>query len=164
MATFFYHGEELLLTFRPLSYLLSVTTLDTAPRQIQTTMLKLERLTLAMAEVEGWTPVIAGPTSSGSRSYRHHNPLNLRASPFAVAIVDGFAVFQSDEDGFAAARWDIRQKAKGNTVTGLNGESTLRELIHVWAPEQDGNDPASYLQNVCHMTGFIERMKLKELL
>lgn len=127
-------------------------------------MLKLERLTLAMAEMEGWTTLAASPTSSGSHSYRSHNPGNLRASPFAVAVVDGFAVFQTDEDGFAALRWDIRQKAKGNTVTGLNGESTLRELINKWAPSSDGNDPASYLQNVCHMTGFLENMKLKELL
>lgn len=117
-----------------------------------------------MAEVEGWTPSGPSPSMTGSRSYRNHNPLNLRASPFAVAIKDNFAVFASDADGFAAARWDIRQKARGNTSTGLNGESTLRELIRVWAPSEDGNDPASYLQHVVHMTGFREDMKLKEFL
>lgn len=127
-------------------------------------MLKLERLTLAMAEVEGWTPSDAAPTLSGSRSYRNHNPLNLRASPFAEGSNGGFAVFNTDMDGFAAARWDIRQKARGNTSSGLTGESTLRDLIKVWAPSEDGNDPASYLQHVCHMTGFLETMKLKEFL
>lgn len=127
-------------------------------------MLKLERLTLAMAEMEGWTPSTASPLPGGSRSYRNHNPLNLRQSPFAIGTLDGFAVFATDADGFAAARWDIRQKARGNTSTGLNGDSTLRALIKVWAPAEDGNDPASYLQHVCHMTGFREDMQLKELL
>lgn len=127
-------------------------------------MLKLKRLVVAMAEHEGWNHPEPGLNPHGSRSYRHHNPLNLRASPFAVAVVDGFAVFQTDTDGLAGAEWDIKQKAKGNTSTGLNAESTLRDLIHVWAPESDGNDPSSYIQHVCHMTGFLETMKLKEFL
>jgi len=127
-------------------------------------MFKLERLTLAMAEHEGWLHRGKVQGNEGSLSYRNHNPLNLRKSPFAVGYANNFAVFKTDMDGFAAARWDIRQKAIGNTSTGLNGESTLRDLIRVWAPASDGNDPDSYLQNICHMSGLLETVRLKELL
>jgi len=67
-------------------------------------------------------------------------------------------------DGFAAARWDIMQKARGNTSTGLNGESTLAEMLAVWAPISDGNDVGRYVENVCYMSGLEPTMKLKDLL
>lgn len=127
-------------------------------------MLKLERLAYAMAEHEGWGTQIDTPATSGTASFRNHNPGNLRASPFEVGKSFGFSIFRTDMDGFAALKWDIMQKAKGNTTTGLNGNSTLSDLIHVWAPSQDGNNPQSYLQDVLHMTGFIATMKLSELL
>jgi len=47
-----------------------------------------------------------------------------------------------------AFHWDLMQKAHGNTVTGLNGKSTLRELIYKWAPPNDNNDTEKYLQYV----------------
>jgi len=73
-------------------------------------------------------------------------------------------VFRTEQDGWAAFRWDIRQKAQGKTVTGLDGDSTLRELIFVWAPPQDGNNTEAYLSDVLRMTGFNENMRLSEFL
>jgi hypothetical protein len=127
-------------------------------------MLKLERLVLAMAEHEGWNDQTRAPASAGSRSYRNHNPGNMRSSPLAIGKASGFAVFNSDEDGFAAMRLDIMQKATGHTSTGLNGNSSLADLIQVWAPTADGNDPNSYLNHVLQMTGFVASMKLSDLL
>lgn len=117
-----------------------------------------------MAEQEGWSPTGKTTTPGGSASYRRHNPGNLRASPMAVGTENGFAVFNTDNDGFAAFKWDLIQKAAGNTSTGLSGKSTLADLIHVWAPASDGNDPAGYLQSVLTKTGFTANMKLAELL
>ncbi len=127
-------------------------------------MLKLERLVLAMAEQEGWQPINPATGFAGSASYRRHNPLNLRASPFSIATENGYCVFKSDADGYAAAEWDIRQKALGNTRSGLTGNSTLRDFIRVWAPTEDGNNPESYLQNVLTHTGFKDNMVLSSLL
>ncbi len=127
-------------------------------------MLKLQRLVLAMADREGWDPINPAANFAGSASYRRHNPLNLRASPFAYAIENNYCVFKTDADGFAAAEWDIRQKAVGNTRTGLNGDSTLRDLITIWAPKDDHNDPKSYLKFVLTATGFVDTMLLSELL
>jgi len=109
---------------------------------------KIERLMLAMTDFEGWTPPNKNTPKGGSMSYRNHNPGNLRNSPFASSTQDGFAVFRSDFVGFMAFHWDLMQKAHGNTVTGLNGKSTLRELIYKWAPPNDNNDTEKYLQYV----------------
>lgn len=117
-----------------------------------------------MAEVEGWAPLGKTSTPGGSASYRRHNPGNLRSSPFEIGKDGGFSIFKTDTEGFIALQWDIRQKATGNTSSGLTGESTLKQLIHIWAPTEDGNNPASYLKQVTFMTGFSESMKLKELL
>lgn len=126
--------------------------------------LKIERLMVAMAAHEGWYPCGTPGYENGSRAYRNHNPGNLRASPFASKILDGYAVFKSDEVGWLAFRFDLIQKAKGNTSTGLNGNSTLKELIGKWAPPEDGNQTSAYLNDVVRMSGLPETTKLAELL
>lgn len=127
-------------------------------------MLKIERLAWAITEIEGWLNPLETKTPGGSRSYRNHNPGNLRGSPFAVGSLENYAVFNTDYDGFEALKWDLRQKARGNSSTGLNGNSTLADLIHVWAPASDNNAPESYLKQLCTKTGFSPSMRLKELL
>ena len=125
--------------------------------------LKLERLCLSIAEREGWKTNIDDPINGGSHSWRNHNPGNLRASPFSIGTKNGFAVFKTDADGFFALHWDIRQKAKGNTVTGLNGDSTLADLIYVWAPASDGNNPEQYLIDIVLMSGIDRQTKLSNI-
>lgn len=117
-----------------------------------------------MMEHEGWEPLTASATGYDSRSYRHHNPLNLRSSPFQIGTKDNFAVFKTDMDGLAAAIWDIRQKAKGNTITGLNGNSTISDLLYKWAPPGDANNTEAYIKNVCILTGLARTSRLKDLL
>jgi hypothetical protein len=119
---------------------------------------------LAMAEHEGWEAIGSVKNAVGTRAYRHHNPGNLRASPFAERVVDGFAVFKNCWLGFNAFQWDLTQKAKGNTSTGLGPESTLRDLIYTWAPPSDNNNSEAYLESVVKMTGFPADMQLKYLL
>lgn len=116
-----------------------------------------------MRQVEGWFPAGDANYPNGSRSYRNHNPLNLRASPHAIHILDGYAVFLTDIDGWAAARWDITQKATGNTRTGLGPKSTIVDLIRIWAPPGDSNDTQWYISQVLTGTGFEETMTLSEL-
>ena len=127
-------------------------------------MFKLEQLALAMITIEGWHANGLTKTPGGSRSYRNHNPGNLRSSPTEVKNVEGFSVFRTDLDGWNAMIWDLTQKAKGNTSTGLGPEKTLLDLVKIWAPAGDNNDPAGYLMKICEQTGFKATMKLKELL
>ncbi len=124
----------------------------------------MERLALAMAEHEGWTPCNFQGNIFGSRAYRNHNPGNLRSSPFQVAKSSGFSVFKTDADGWYALLYDLMIKATGQSTTGLTGKSTIKELIYKWAPASDGNNPDSYLADVLKMTGFSADTKLNELL
>jgi len=124
---------------------------------------KIERLMLAIAEHEGWNPPGINTPAGGSRAYRNHNPGNLRSSPFQISQVDGFAVFRNDFVGYMALHWDLMQKAKGNTVTGLGPESTIKDLIYVWAPPSDNNATDEYVKSVCLKSGFQPTTKLKEI-
>ena len=127
-------------------------------------MTKLDRLIMAIASFEGWIPAGQAPNEIGSLSWRNHNPGNLRKSPFEIANKEGFSIFSTDQEGMFALKWDISQKAKGKTVTKLTGESTLRDLIFVYAPPVEGNEPEKYLEAVLTMTGFSETMKLREFI
>lgn len=124
---------------------------------------KVERLMMAISEHEGWIPPSEKNGYKASRSYRNHNPGNLRSSPFSHSIDGGYAVFANDFVGFNALQWDLLQKARGNTVTGLNGKSTLRELIYKWAPPTDSNDTEAYIRSVVRATGLSESTSLEEI-
>lgn len=124
---------------------------------------KVDALMRAIVKHEGWNVPAINTPQSGSRSYRNHNPGNLRKSPFAATYVDNFAVFANDFIGYMALHWDLMQKAHGNTVTGLTAQSTIRELIFVYAPPDDDNDSEAYLQAVLKETGFLEQTTLGEI-
>ncbi len=124
---------------------------------------KVDALMMAIAHHEGWHPPADGDTSGGSRAYRNHNPGNLRSSPYAHSTVDGFAVFRNDFVGFMALHWDLLQKSRGNTVTGLTGQSTIRDLIYVWAPPSDNNDTEAYIASVERSMGVPASTTLAEI-
>lgn len=124
----------------------------------------LQRLAYAMAVHEGWSAPGDNNNPSGSVSYRNNNPLNLRSSPFMHKSVGGFAQFETEMEGWAAAIYDLRQKALGNTTTRLNGSSTIRDLIYVWAPPTDNNNTEAYIAHVCKLTGFTKDTTLSSLL
>ena len=96
---------------------------------------KLLRLAQAIVSYEGWeTPVdCAKESTPGSRSWRDHNPGNLRSSPFAIGMRGGFAVFVTDDTGFFALVWDLWSKCRGETRTGLCSYSSLADLIRVYS-------------------------------
>lgn len=125
---------------------------------------KIIKLARSMSEFEGWQPSggSLGPLSS-SLSYRNHNPGNLRWSSFMLGTREGFAVFINDEVGFWAMMYDIWLKAQGKTITGLNGESTIEELIKMWT-----TDPVAikerYIAHVERFSGLSKSTKLKDLL
>lgn len=117
----------------------------------------------AMARKEGWEPVGHPKYAEGTKAYRHNNPGNLRASPFAYKIVDGYAVFRNEFVGWMALYWDLWKKSLGETSTGLGPTSTLRDLIFKWAPTGDGNDPEKYLADVVAWSGIPPETTLKEI-
>lgn len=126
---------------------------------------KLTALAQAMSEYEGWSPLKNQLSFGGGPSvaYRNHNPGNLRSSIFQLGVRDGFAVFYNDATGFFAMCYDIMMKAQGKTSTGLNGNSTIRELIAKWSA---GTPEAvdKYTAFVCSRTGLTPETKLEKLI
>lgn len=86
---------------------------------------------------------------AGTRANRNHNPGNIEFGKFSLAhgALHGdprFAVFPSNEAGFACMRTLFQSAYKGLTVA---------QAIAKWAPPTE-NDTASYVNNVCHWTGL----------
>lgn len=125
----------------------------------------LTNLSQAIAEFEGWQPNEQGERAhfSPSVSYRNHNPGNLRLSPFALGVRDGHAYFLNDDIGFFALMWDIWMKSQGRTITRLNGNSTIEDLITVWA-EAPEKTRENYISHIEKRTGLSRNTKLKDLI
>jgi len=125
-------------------------------------LLKLAR---AIAEFEGWRYQDQSGVglNHASVSWRNHNPGNLRKSPWAVGESDGFAVFVNDEVGFYALVWDLHQKALGNTTTGLNGQSTIYQLIKTYSGESE-DIVLNYATFIEKRTGLSMNTKLENLI
>ena len=85
----------------------------------------------------------------GTRAQRNHNPGNIEYGKFTTAhgAIHGdprFAVFPSDDAGFACMRALFQSAYKGLTVA---------QAIAKWAPPNE-NDTTSYINNICGWTGL----------
>jgi hypothetical protein len=103
----------------------------------------LEALADSIMQFEGW--------AKASRSWRNRNPGNLRPTSADQPQIDGYRVFPSLVQGFAALRDDLSSKFDGSH--GLTPASTLLDLLSVYAPAGDKNSPNAYTQFVCAWTG-----------
>jgi len=110
----------------------------------------VRKLAESMAGFEGFY-------SKNSLAQRNNNPLNLRWSKYMTEKRGGFAFFDTPELGWSAGEYDLACKCRGKTRTGLTGESTIRDLIYVWAPVSDNNpNNENYIKYVC------SRLKVKD--
>jgi hypothetical protein len=116
-----------------------------------------------------WSSAISrreGFGSSGSCASRNHNPGNLRAPGgkkdfwFGQTGVDerGFAVFDSDENGWGALRQNIHYALKHH------GSLTVYQFMARYAPASDANEPISYAQAVAKSIGFPPETLLSKIL
>lgn len=106
-------------------------------------MTPLEALADAISQFEGW--------HKDSRSWRNRNPGNLR--PYAQGqATDGenYRVFASLVEGWQALTDDLTAKLNGSHSLTL--DSTLLDLLNVYAPAGDANNPNAYTQFVCSWT------------
>lgn len=107
-------------------------------------------------------------TSQLPRGIRNNNPLNLRKSnnewlgKVEPSKDKAFEQFLTMEHGIRAAMKNIAtivNRRKGN------GEDTrISDLIHIWAPNSDGNNEAAYLAVVLKKAKFCcdEKIELKQ--
>lgn len=82
-----------------------------------------------------------------------NNPGNLRAAA-GVASINGFANFQSQQDGYAAMAALL-----GSYPTKYHAD-TLSGIINTYAPAKDHNNDEAYIANVSKWAGFQPDQKL----
>lgn len=96
------------------------------------------------------------------RGYRNNNPLNLRISaeewkgkiPLSQNTDRNVKTGKMEFEQFLTMPYGFRANMI-NMRTQINrGNNTIEKLVHVWAPADDGNNPAGYTQRVCKTTGY----------
>ena len=112
-----------------------------------------------------YVPVGVRSNQQGTLAQRNNNPGNLRFNnqPGAVRGDKGFAKFESYEAGRQALVNDLRAKQSGKTRTGLKPSSTLQDLINVYAPKEDNNNPTSYANTVASNLGISTSTPISEI-
>jgi len=106
----------------------------------------LEALADSMMTFEGW--------HKDSRSWRNRNPGNLRPyRPDQPQDGDGYRTFDSLTQGWQALLDDLSAKFAGSH--GLTPQSTLLDLLNIYAPAGDANNPTAYTQFACAWTTHI---------
>jgi len=109
-------------------------------------MMPLEALADAIMQFEGW--------HRDSRSWRNRNPGNLRPTSLQQrSDAQNYRIFDSLADGFQALVADLQAKLHGSH--GFSAESTLLDLLNVYAPAGDKNNPSAYALFVAEWTSHI---------
>lgn len=105
------------------------------------------------------------PNTQGTLAQRNNNPGNLKyvGQKGATKGDKGFARFNSYEEGMQAMINDLRAKQTGKSRTGLKPNSTLQDLIGVYAPASDNNNPTSYANTVAQSLGVTPNTPIKDL-
>jgi hypothetical protein len=111
----------------------------------------------------------------GTLAAQNNNPGNLRYAGQSGAAqgVGGFASFSSPQAGFDALVNDVSMKMQGQSThpipdgptagKKLTPDSSLEDMIRVYAPTADGNDPVGYAQTVARGLGVTPQTKLSQL-
>jgi murein DD-endopeptidase MepM/ murein hydrolase activator NlpD len=83
----------------------------------------------------------------------YNNPGALRWSPFQSGTKNGFAVFNSYEDGFNALIHQLTIVADGRSKL-YNPSMTVLDFCKVYAPSSDNNNPVLYAKFINDFCGF----------
>jgi len=100
-----------------------------------------------------WSPVKHAKALLNESPHPGNNPGNLRSAA-GVPTVNGFANFQSQQDGYAA------MAALLGSYPAKHHADTIASVINTWAPPSDHNDTAAYIADVSKWTGFAPNQKL----
>jgi hypothetical protein len=101
----------------------------------------LEAVADAIMHREGW--------AAGSHSNRNRNPGNLRpVVPVMPHDAHNYRTFDTLVEGYNALIAELTAKFTGHNVHGIGPSSTLQDLIDVYAPRADKNNPSAYALDV----------------
>jgi hypothetical protein len=102
-------------------------------------MALIDTLASAIAQMEGYNVL-------GSVAQRNNNPGNLRASPYATGTDSkGYAIFPDAATGQEALMYQL------SLYSGRGMD--LQQMINVYAPASDNNNPSNYLNFITGQLG-----------
>lgn len=142
----------------------------TAGQLIAALTLLVSKLTLLIKQskpsrLSDWSKAIAkyeGFDIPGSVAQRNNNPGNLRWSPTQAGTKDGFAFFNTPQEGWDALLFQLRIAVEGKS-NFYTPEMTLLEFFQKYAPSSDNNDPTRYAAFVAKELGVELATKIMEL-
>jgi hypothetical protein len=85
-----------------------------------------------------------GPLRPPNRSFRNLNPGNIRNPSWPTKDMQGYDIYPDFFSGYEALFDDLQAKFTGRNSHGLGQNSTLLDLMKIYAPAEDSNDPNSY--------------------
>lgn len=88
-------------------------------------------------------------SSSSDEATKNNNPGNLKDP-----VTGKFRQFSTPQEGVNAQIHQLDLYKTGQSKTGINGNSTLAQMIGVYAPSSDGNNPNAYAENVAKQLGI----------
>jgi hypothetical protein len=104
-------------------------------------------------------PTLPGPIDPQAATLpnRNNNPLNIKSPRTGE-----FRQFTDPAQGWESGIQDLEGKLTGTSHV-LDPSATLAELIEVWAPKSDNNDPKSYADFVASQLGVSPQTPVAEL-
>lgn len=103
------------------------------------------------------------PGTTQNRPDRNNNPGNIRAWDQWYGVDSGgFTIFASPTDGFNAMVKDVTAKLTGQSKYSSK-INTFKDLVSVYAPSTDGNDPTNYANVVAKQLGFTADTPVSQL-
>ena len=106
----------------------------------------------AMALAIAWRE---GPLRPPNRSFRNLNPGNIRSQKVTTHDTGGYNVYPNFVSGYQDLRDDLAAKfTDGKNTHNLGQASTLLELMKIYAPWEDANNPVSYAAFVAEWLGL----------
>jgi hypothetical protein len=118
----------------------------------------MQQMAAAIQQMEGYSP--------GSVSYTNNNPGNLvyAGQPGATAGPNGFAVFDSYQDGLQALYNQLGAYSAG-TCSACGGQPlTVAQMTAIYAPAGQGsNDPAAYASFLSSSLGVDPNASLSDI-
>ena len=138
----------------------------------------IDRLAEAFAHEEGFfvteEQARAARLTFPTRAQRNLNPGNIRRwrrngkpYPQSSGYVDFAALFPGDREAALAEGWRVLKVLIGKYVDGgYHGGSkpTLLQLLAVYSPSADGNDPERYARHVAQRAGVPTDVPLTSLI
>lgn len=91
-----------------------------------------------------------------------NNPGAMRFSPFQAGTRNGFAYFNTYQDGYNALLYQLRIAVNG-TSTVYKPTDTLLEFFSKYSPVSDGNDPYHYAVYVADRIGVPVDTQIKDI-